>query len=95
MSISLWAMLERLMSVADVVEEMNLVPLSEKRSPDAVHRCVSPALVVEAALLIQEVEELSVALTAPQIKVANLKVAPDCMVMSAESMRCSANTPLQ
>ncbi len=35
-------------------------------------------LVVETALLIEEVEELGVCFTSPEVKVANLEVTPDC-----------------
>lgn len=75
--IALGAVLERLMLVANVVEEVYLVLLGKERSADAVHWRISPPLVVEAALLVQEVEELHVSFAAPQVKVAYLEVAPD------------------
>jgi len=75
--IALRAVLEGLMLIANVVEEVYLVLLGEKRSADAVHWGISPSLVVEAALLVQEVEELHVSFAAPQIEVTYLEVAPD------------------
>lgn len=41
---SLRTMLERLMSVSDIIEEMNLIFLREECGADAVHRRVSPSL---------------------------------------------------
>ena len=68
---------ERDVVVRDVVEEVDLLLFGEECSTDAVHRGVAPALVVEAALLVEEVEELRVCLAAPEVKVANLEIAPD------------------
>lgn len=68
------------MSVADILEEMNLVLACEERGTDTVNGCVAPTFIVEAAFLIKVVEELRIRLTSPEVKVADLKVAPDCGV---------------
>ena len=44
MSGSLRTMLERLVSVSDIIEEMNLLFLRKERGADAVHGCISPSL---------------------------------------------------
>ena len=46
----------------------------------------SSHLVVEAALLVEEVEELGVSLTPPEIEVADLEVTPDCTIDCKETM---------
>lgn len=42
---SSWTMLERIVSVADVLKEMNLVLPCKQSSTYAVHRCVTPSLI--------------------------------------------------
>ena len=63
--------------VPDLAEEMDLVFGEEEPGSDRVHRRVAPALVVEAALGVEEVEELAVTFSSPEIQVANFKVTPD------------------
>ena len=46
----------------------------------------SSHLVVEAALLVEEVEELGVSLAPPEVEVANLEVTPDCTIDCKETM---------
>lgn len=75
--ITLGAVLEGLVLVANVIEEVDLVLLGEERSADAVHWGISPPLVVEATLLVQEVEELHVPFAAPEVEVTYLEIAPD------------------
>jgi hypothetical protein len=64
-NVTLWAVLEGFVTVSYVVEEMNLVFLGEKRSSNAVDGCISPALIVESTLLIEEVEEFGVPFAPP------------------------------
>lgn len=65
------------MSVPNVREKVNLILRCEQGSTDRVNGRVTPALVVEAAGLVEVVEELAVGFASPEIKVANLKVTPD------------------
>lgn len=77
MSIALWAVLERLMPITNVVEEMYLFLLREKCRSDAMHWRISPSFIVKATLLVEEVEELLVTLTSPEIKITDFKITPD------------------
>lgn len=65
------------MSVPNVREEVNLILRCEQSSTDRVDGCVTPALVVEAAGLVEVFEEFAVSFASPEIKVANLEVTPD------------------
>jgi hypothetical protein len=58
-------MLEGLMTVSDVVEEMDLILLREECSSNAVYGCISPSLVVKPALLIEEIEKFGVGFASP------------------------------
>lgn len=55
--IALWAVLEGFVTISDIIEEMNLVLLGKKCSTNAMDRCISPALVIESALMIEEIKE--------------------------------------
>ena len=82
MRFSLWTMLERLVSVSDIIEEMNLVFPCEERGSDRVYRRVTPSLVVESALLVEILEELAICFTAPEVQIANFEVTPDYLFVA-------------
>jgi len=60
--------------VSNLVKEVNLVTVEESGSRDAVHRRVSPALIVEPTELLEVVEERGVRGSAPEIHVGDFKV---------------------
>ena len=68
--IALRAVLERLVSISDIVEEVDLLLLGEKRSANGVHRRISPSLVVEPSGLFKVVEEVRIGLRAPESQVS-------------------------
>jgi len=70
--------LEGLVAVADIAEEVQLVLGREQRGADGVHGRVAPPLIVEPTRGVEVREELAVRLAAPEVEIANLKVAPDC-----------------
>lgn len=70
-------MLERLMPVPNIVEEVNLVLLCEECCSNTVDRRIAPTFVVKATLLVKEIEKLLITFGSPQVKTADLKVAPD------------------
>jgi len=74
---SLWAMLEGLMPITDIVEKVDLILVCKKSCADAVNWGVSPALIVEPALGVKMLEELHVRLATPESQVTNLKVTPE------------------
>ena len=78
MLLALRAVLEGLVSVSDVAKEVDLVLVCEESCSDTVYGCVTPSLVVKAALVVEEVEELRVCLAAPEVEITNLEVRPDC-----------------
>lgn len=65
------------MPVPDVREEVKLILGCKQSSADGVNRRVAPAFVVEAAGLVEVVEELAISFASPEIKVTNLEVTPD------------------
>jgi hypothetical protein len=75
--LALRTMLERLMPVANVIEEVDLILAREERRADTVYRCVAPAFIVKATLLIEELEVLHVRLGTPEFERANLEVGPE------------------
>jgi hypothetical protein len=74
---SLWAMLERLMSVSDIVEEVYLILPSKKCRTYAVYGRVTPALVIEATLFVEVLEELGVGFAPPEVHVGDLEITPE------------------
>lgn len=77
MSIALWAMLERLVPVSNIVKEMNLVLFGEECCSNTVHRSIAPTFVVEATLPVKEIEELLITFGSPQVQITDFEVAPD------------------
>ena len=77
MSITLRAMLEWLMPVPNIVEEINLVLLREECRSNTVDRSITPTFIVEATLLVKEIEKLLITFGSPQVKITDLEVAPD------------------
>lgn len=77
MCLSLWTPLEWLVSVPNVREEVKLVLRCEQSSADGVNWCVAPTLVVEAACLVEVVEEFAIGFASPEVEVANLEVTPN------------------
>ncbi len=57
-----WTMRERHMIISDVVEEVDLLLLEEQASSDRVYGGVTPALVEEATIVVESVEEIQVRL---------------------------------
>jgi len=70
------AVRERHVVVGNVVEKVDLVLLQHEASGDGVNRRVAPALVEEAAILVQRVEVVGVGLGPQPVQAANLKVGP-------------------
>jgi hypothetical protein len=66
------------MPVPNIIEEMDLVLVRKESGTDRVHWRIPPALVIETALLVEEVEELGVGLAPPEVEGADLEVGPDC-----------------
>ena len=64
-SVTLWTVLERLVTVPNIVEEMYLVLLREKCSSYAMDGCISPAFVIKTAFFVEEIEEFHVAFASP------------------------------
>jgi biotin carboxylase len=62
------------MPVTDVLEKVDLVLAREQGRADRVHGGITPALIIEPALLVEVVEELGVGFASPEIEVANLEV---------------------
>ena len=77
--LTLRTMLEWLMSVSNIVEEVDLIFAREEGGADGMNRRVAPSLVVEPALGIEVLEELAVRLAAPEVEVSDLEIAPDCV----------------
>ena len=48
------------MPVANVLEEMNLVPVEEEACCNRMYRGVAPSFVKEAAILVQGLEEIDI-----------------------------------
>lgn len=81
------------MSIPNVIEEVNLLLLREQCGSDAMDWCISPTLfqiklrpkackhkahlIIESTLLIEVFEEFGICLASPEVKISNLKVAPD------------------
>jgi D-ribose pyranose/furanose isomerase RbsD len=63
--------------IPDIIEEMDLVLIRKESGTDRVHWRISPTLVVEPALLVEEVEELGVGLAPPEVEGADLEIGPD------------------
>ena len=75
------------MPVSNVTKEVDLLLVREQSCTNAMHRCVTPSLVVESAFLVQIVEELGVRLSAPEVEVADLEVRPDWQIDSVTFIR--------
>lgn len=82
--ISLWAVLERIVLITNIVEEMDLVLFRKQRCADAMHWCISPPLIVETTLLIEEIKEFHVSFATPEVEVTDLKVTPDYTSVSQD-----------
>lgn len=67
---------ERNMVVCDVVEEVDLVLLQEKRSSDRVNGSISPAFVEESAVFVESIKVICVSLGTKPIKITDFKVGP-------------------
>ena len=74
------------MAVAEIVEAVHLVELDHGHDVERVHGCVSPALVEEAAALLQEVEKLQVLRIAPQCERGQLEVVPEVELLEAAAL---------
>lgn len=62
--------------VCNVIEEMNLFLLEHQTGGNGVDGGISPALVEETTVLVENVEEVRVGLRAEPVEVTNLKVGP-------------------
>ena len=67
--------------VGDIVEEMDLILRQHDGGGDAVHGCVAPAFVEEAAVVVQVVEVIGVGFAAQPIEVADLEIRPEVAVV--------------
>lgn len=56
---------------------MELVLRRKQCGADGMNRCIAPALVIEAAGLVEVFEELAVGFASPEVEIADLKVGPD------------------
>jgi hypothetical protein len=70
-------MLERLVSITNLFEEVDLILPGEKSCADTVDGGISPSFVVESTLLVQMLEIFGVCFAAPKVEITNLKVTPD------------------
>ena len=75
--VALWAVLEGLVPISNIAEEVDLVFVCEQRRADTVHWRITPALVVETTFPIEEVKELAISLSTPEVEVTNFEVAPN------------------
>ena len=69
--------LKGLVTVANILEPVDLVLWRKQGRRDRVDRRVSPALIVETSLLVEVLEKVEIRLGAPEVEVADFKVAPD------------------
>lgn len=67
----------RIVKVPKVLEVVQLLGAQQQRGGERVHAGVAPALVVEAALAVEEAEEVAVLLGAEEVEVADLEVGPE------------------
>lgn len=67
---------ERVMTIANVIEKVDGVAWQQQGGGDGVHGGIAPALVEEAAGLVEMVEEVEIGLGAQPGEAANLKVGP-------------------
>ena len=77
MQLSAWAVIERAVVVADILEVVDLVARQEERDADGMHGCVSPTLVEELAGRVERLEELGVGGRTEEVHIADFKVGPD------------------
>ena len=89
-----WRTIAGVVSVADVVEAMHPAELNHGQNVKCVHGRVSPTLVVEAAGLVQVVEEAQVGLVAKYGKRSNLEVSPELKAIEATRASLLARQPL-
>ncbi len=71
-----WTMCEWNMPVSNVVEEVYFLLLQQETGGNGMHRRIAPPLVEEAAILIQDFEEINVGFRSQPVEVPNLKVGP-------------------
>lgn len=64
------------MPVSNLVEKVYFLLLQQKTGGNGVHRRITPSLVEETAILIQDVEKIDVGFRSQPIKVTNFKVGP-------------------
>jgi hypothetical protein len=70
------AVCKRDVVVGNVVEKVQFVLAEHQRGGDRVYRRVAPALVKEAAVPVEQVEEIGIGVAAQPREAANLKVGP-------------------
>lgn len=62
--------------VGDVIEEMEFILLQHQAGGDGVNRCIAPALVEEAAVLVEGLKVVGVRLGPEPVQVTDLEVGP-------------------
>lgn len=70
--------------VGDVVKEVDFVLLKHETRCNRVHGGITPALVEEAAILVEGLEEIEVGLGAEPVEVTDLEVGPLIHVLARE-----------
>ena len=68
--------------VGNIVEEVNLILLKHQRGSNGMYRGVTPALVKEAASMVERREVIDVRFGSEPVQVANLKVRPLVILVS-------------
>ena len=64
------------MPVSNIVEELDFLLFQQETGSNRMHRRVAPSLVEEAAILIQDFEEIRVGFRTQPTKAPNLKIGP-------------------
>jgi hypothetical protein len=62
--------LEWLVTIPDILKEVDLVLFGKQRSTNGVHRRIAPSLVVEPSGLVEMFEEIHVGLRSPELEAA-------------------------
>jgi len=74
MCFTLWAMLERFMSISNIVKPVNLGFVCEQSSTDRMDGSISPSFIVESTFLIEEIEEIHVCLRTPEVEISYFEI---------------------
>jgi len=76
-SAAFWAMGKEVVLVSNILKEVNLVFALEESSGNAMHYCVSPALIVETSGSFEVLEILRVCFATPEVHIGDFKITPE------------------